>query len=345
MNTMLEQLKILCALNGVSSFEDEVRDYLIRQVTPYADQVRVDAMGNLIVTKKGARPCGRKVLLSAHMDEVGMMVRHITEEGYLKFAFVGGVDRRVVLGKRVFVGPNRIPGIIGLKPHHLVGREEEKQIPKVEDLYIDIGVQTRTEAEKNVSLGEYVAFDPEQTIFGDGYFQSKAIDDRVGCAVLLRLIQEPLPIDCTFVFTVQEEVGTRGAFGAAFSEKPEIALVVEGTTAADFPSVPSHKQVCALGQGVVIPFMDGGTIYDRELYHILTKIAEEKEIPWQTKQYISGGTDARTIQRSRAGVKTAGIAVAVRYLHAPSSVVAIKDIEKLYHMARGFLEKLGEESV
>ncbi|MGI6497705.1 MAG: M42 family metallopeptidase [Oscillospiraceae bacterium] len=239
----------------------------------------------------------------------------------------------------------RIPGVIGLKPNHLIGKSEEKKIPKTEELYIDIGAKTKEEAEKNVSLGEYAAFDSYQTEFGDGCFQAKAIDDRVGCAVLLNLIREPLPVDCTFVFTVQEEVGTRGAFGAAFSEQPDIALVVEGTTAADFPTVPEHKQVCALGKGVVIPFMDGGTIYDKALYHMLTTIAEEKDMPWQTKQYISGGTDARTIQRSRAGVKTAGIAAAVRYLHAPSSVVSVKDVEALYCMVRGFLEKLSEECV
>ena len=151
-------------------------------------------------------------------------------------------------------------------------------------------------------------------------------------------------MDCTFAFTVQEEVGTRGAFGAAFSVKPDLALVVEGTTAADLPSVPEQKQVCVPGRGVVIPFMDGGTIYDRELYQMLTRLAEEKKIPWQTKQYISGGTDARTIQRSGAGVKTAGIAVAVRYLHAPSSVCAVQDLEAMVRLARELIEEISRQN-
>jgi putative aminopeptidase FrvX len=337
---MLEQVKALCAIDGVSSFEETVRSYLMEQAKPFADEIKVDAMGNLIVHKKGAKRGTKKLLLAAHMDEVGMIVRFITEEGYLKFAFVGGVDRRVVLGKRVFVGPSRIPGIIGLKPYHLTGKEEEGRIPKTEDLYIDIGAKDKAEAEKEVSLGEYVSFAPDQMMLGEDYFCAKAIDDRAGCGVLLRLIQEPLPMDCTFAFTVQEEVGTRGAFGAAFSVQPDIALVVEGTTAADLPTVPEQKQVCAPGRGVVIPFMDGGTIYDRELYQMLTKLAEEKRIPWQTKQYISGGTDARTIQRSGAGVRTAGVAVAVRYLHAPFSVCAVQDLDAMYQLTREFVEEL-----
>ncbi|MBQ1352143.1 MAG: M42 family peptidase [Oscillospiraceae bacterium] len=340
---MLEQLKILCALDGVSSFEEDVRAYLLTQVKPFADEIRVDAMGNLLVHKKGAKQGKKKLLLAAHMDEVGMIVRFITEEGLLKFAFIGGVDRRVVLGKRVFVGPDHIPGVIGLKPYHLLGKEEGERIPKADELYIDIGAKDRNEAEKKVALGEYVVFAADQQMLGSDYFCAKAIDDRVGCAVLLRLIQEPLPVDCTFAFTVQEEVGTRGAFGAAFSVKPDIALVVEGTTVADLPSVPEQKQVCAVGNGVVIPFMDGGTIYDRELYQILTRLAEEKKIPWQTKTYIAGGTDARTIQRSGAGVRTAGIAAAVRYLHAPSSVFAVRDLDAMYRLAREFLEEMSRQ--
>lgn len=340
---MLEQLKILCALDGVSSFEEDVRAYLLTQVKPFADEIRVDAMGNLLVYKKGAKQGKKKLLLAAHMDEVGMIVRFITEEGLLKFAFIGGVDRRVVLGKRVFVGPDHILGVIGLKPYHLLGKEEGERIPKADELYIDIGAKDRNEAEKKVALGEYVVFAADQQMLGSDYFCAKAIDDRVGCAVLLRLIQEPLPVDCTFAFTVQEEVGTRGAFGAAFSVKPDIALVVEGTTVADLPSVPEQKQVCAVGNGVVIPFMDGGTIYDRELYQILTRLAEEKKIPWQTKTYIAGGTDARTIQRSGAGVRTAGIAAAVRYLHAPSSVFAVRDLDAMYRLAREFLEEMSRQ--
>lgn len=341
---MLELLKELCALSGPSGFEDDVRGFIAQRAKPHADSIRTDPMGNLIVFKKGARDCGKKLLLTAHMDEVGVLIRRVTDDGYLKFAFLGGVDRRVTIGKRVFVGPSRLPGIIGLKAYHLVSDEEEKRVPKLEDFYIDIGAADKKTAEALVSPGEFAVFDDAQMEFGDGFFRAKAIDDRAGCAVLLRLLETPLPVDCTFAFTVQEEVGARGAFGAAFSEQPDIALVVESTTAADIPPLEPHKQVCAPGRGVVIPFMDGGAIYDRALFHRLTGLADQNNIPWQTKQYISGGTDAGAIQRSRAGVRTAGIALAARYLHAPASVICIRDLDGLYALALAFLKHMGEDT-
>ena len=302
---MLNQLKQLCALNGVSSWEDEVRDYLKAQAAPHADTLRIDSMGNLIVTKKGRRSDGPSLLLAAHMDEVGLMVTSVTDEGYLKFDTVGGIDRRVLLGKRVFVGPNRISGVVGLKAYHLVSRSEEKTVPKIEEFYIDIGAESREEAEARVALGDYAAFDGRVDELGAGMIKAKALDDRISCALLLTLLREELPLDCTFAFTVQEEVGTRGAFGAAFSVRPQIALVVETTTAADLPGVDPHRQVCAPGRGPVIPFMDGGSVSDRGLFDLLRSLARDNHIPWQTKHYIAGGNDASAIQRSRDGVRTA----------------------------------------
>ncbi len=337
---MLNLVKELCALNGVSSFEDEVRAVIRRKVEPYAESIRVDAMGNLIVTKKGKKHVGT-VMLAAHMDEVGLIIHGITEEGYLRFRFIGGVDRRVTLGKPVRIGPKGIPGVIGLKAYHLVTEDEEKKIPKVEDLYIDIGADSKEEAGTLVEIGEFAAFDDGIVEFGDGLIKAKALDDRVGCAVLIKLLREELPVDCTCVFTVQEEVGLRGAYGAAFSVKPDYAVVIEGTTAADAPTTARHKRVCAPGRGPVIPVMDGRTIYDRGLFALMTAAAEKRGIPWQTKQYISGGTDGGAIQRSRAGVRTVGIAAAVRYLHSPSSVASIRDLELLHRLAKGFLEDLG----
>jgi endoglucanase len=277
------------------------------------------------------------------MDEVGLIIHGITDEGYLRFRFIGGVDRRVALGKSVRIGPKGVPGVVGLKAYHLVTEEEEKKIPKVEDLYIDIGADSKAEAGALVALGDFAAFDGEIVEFGDGLLKAKALDDRVGCAVLVKLLLEELPVDCTFVFTVQEEVGLRGAYGAAFSVKPDYAVVVEGTTAADAPVTARHKRVCAPGRGPVIPIMDGRTIYDRGLFDLMTAAAEKRGIPWQTKQYISGGTDGGAIQRSRAGVRTVGVAAAVRYLHSPSSVASIRDLELLYNLVRGFLEDMGDK--
>ncbi len=341
---MIETLKTLCMLSGVSGMEDEVRDYILERAMPYADEIHTDAMGNLMVFKKGSVHPQQRIMLCAHMDEVGLIVTRFEEDGYLRFQFIGGVDRRVVLGKRVYVGKERVPGVIGLKACHLVSREEEKNVPKVEELYIDIGAKTKEEAQKLVELGDRGVFEDSVVEFGDGYLKAKAIDDRCGCAVMLKLIEEELPCDTWFAFTVQEEVGARGAMGAAFRLKPDIALVLEGTTAADLPYVEEGKQICRLGKGPVLTYMDRGTIYDRELRALLIRLAEENGIVWQTKEQIAGGTDGRVIQRSREGVQTAIIAVAVRNIHSPASVVHTGDAENALRLARLFLREMGKQA-
>lgn len=337
---MQKMLEALCQLSGISSYEEEVREFLEAQLAPFATSMRVDTLGNLIVFKRGEKPTGGKLMLAAHMDEVGLMIRSVTEDGYLKFVAVGGIDRRVLIGKRVFVGKTKMPGIIGIKAHHLVSAEEGKKIPKLSDFYIDIGAESAQEAKTLVSPGDAVVFDQQSDEFGDGMFRAKAIDDRIGCSVMLELIKRELPMDCTFVFTVQEEVGTRGALGAAFSVKPEIALILEGTTAADLPSMDDHKKVCIPGNGPVLPFMDGGAVYDRALFELLRDLAVQKQILWQTKHYISGGTDASAIQTTGYGVRVAGISAAVRYLHTPNGVISIRDFESMQQLAYEFIEAI-----
>lgn len=340
---MIELLKTLCALDGVSGCEDSVRDFIKQQATPYEDSIRTDALGNLIVFKKGRKETGNKLLLAAHMDEVGLIITHIQDNGFLKFDFVGGVDRRVAIGKPVRIGPNKIPGIIGLKAIHLVSREERKKAPKTSSLYIDIGATDKKSALEMVSLGDYGAFVSEPEEFGRGFFKAKAIDDRVGCAIMLKLLQEDLPLDVTFAFTAQEEVGTRGAFAAAFSVTPQVALVLETTTAADLPDVDSSKRVCAPGNGPVVSYMDSGTIYDRGLFDTLRQLAESQHIPWQTKEYIAGGNDARTIQRTKTGVRVAAMSAAVRYLHAPASVGSMADFDNMLTLSRLFLDEMAQQ--
>ena len=298
---MIETLKTLCTLSGVSSREDQVRDYIRRRVEPCADSVRTDSLGNLIVFKRGAKSAGNRLMLCAHMDEVGLIVKSVTEEGYLKFGCVGGVDRRVLLGKRVTVGERELPGVIGLKAIHLTSQEERKKVPKLTDLYIDIGAKSKDEAQELVELGDV----------------------------------------CTFVSDTVE-LGTRGAFGAAFSVTPEIALVLEGTTAADLPALEPERQVCWAGKGPVLSWMDGGTIYDRELFELLRSLAEKNNLPWQMKHYVSGGTDGKAVQRTKSGVRVAGISAAVRYLHAPSSVCSISDAEQMLDLARLFVQAMAE---
>lgn len=337
---MLETVKKLCSLSGVSGYEDEVRSYIIGRARELADTVSTDCMGNVFAFKKGIAEAGKTVMVCAHMDEVGLIVTDIEKEGYLRFACVGGIDRRVLIGKKVFVGDGKVPGITGIKAFHMVTAEEEKNVPAVEDMYIDIGASSREEAEKLVRLGDAVAFDGECYEFGDGYLKAKAIDDRVGCAAMLKLLERELPCDTWFVFTVQEEVGTRGAAAAAFSVNPDIALILEGTTAADLPEVGEGKSICSLGGGVVIPFMDGGTIYDRGLTSKLGRIADENGIKWQTKRRIAGGTDASVIQRSRGGTAVAAVSCAVRNIHSPVSVAKIADFESMPILAELFLKNV-----
>ena len=339
---MIETLKTLCGLSGVSSWEDPVRDYIRQRVEPHADRVEVDALGNLIVFKRGAKAAGNKLMLCAHMDEVGLMVKSVTEEGYLKFGCVCGIDRRILLGKQVEVGERKIPGIIGLKAIHLTTAEERKKVPKLTDLYIDIGAKDKEEALAQVEPGDVCTFVSDAVEFGEGLLKAKAIDDRVGCAVMVKLLEEELPMDCTFVFTAMEEVGTRGAFGAAFSVTPEIALVLEGTTAADVPALEPDRQVCWPGKGPVLSWMDGGTIYDRGLFELLRELAEKNGIPWQMKHYLSGGTDGGAVQRTKAGVRVTGISAAVRYLHAPNSVCSISDAEQMLALARKLIQAVAQ---
>jgi len=335
---MFEMLKRLCAASGVSGDEREVCEFIREIAEPLADSVRTDVLGNLIIEKRGVKSVSKKLMVCAHLDEVGVIVTSITDEGFLKFACAGSIDKRILPGKRVFFGSDRVVGIIGTRVIHFVKGAARDKVVSVEDMYIDIGAATREAAEKLISLGDTGAFDAHSFEFGDGLFAAKAIDDRLGCAVMLELLKSDLPCDCTFVFTVQEEVGARGAAAASFAAEPDVALVLEATTAADLPGVPDAKKVCCVGGGAVIPFMDRGTIYNRELWDTLTARATERGIAWQTKQYISGGTDAQVIHKSRAGVATLAVAAPVRNLHSPLCVGKIADFQAVLDCARLFLE-------
>ena len=339
---MLDTMETLCCLGGVTGGEDEVRDYILERVMPHADEIKTDSLGNLMVFKKGAKTPENRVMLCAHMDEVGLIVTSITDDGYLRFDQAGGIDRRVLFGKPVYVGAERVPGVIGTKAFHMTTAEQRKRVPPMKDMFIDIGASDRQEAESAVHIGDLALFSDAVVRFGDGFVKAKAIDDRAGCATMLELIEGELPCDCWFSFTVQEEVGTRGATVAARSVQPDIVLVLEGTTAADVPGRGEADAVCRLGKGVVIPFMDGGTIYDRGLCALLSRLADENGIAWQTKTAIAGGTDGAAFQRSGAGARVAALSVAVRNIHSPSSVAVVRECEDQLRLARLFLEEMAK---
>ena len=335
---MLELIKKFCGVSGISGREDKVRELIISEIEGIADY-EIDALGNLIVHKKGKKPAKNKVMVAAHMDEVGMIVTYISDDGTLKFSTVGGVDARVYLGRAVKVGENAVSGLIGVKPIHMLEKSEELDMPKADELYIDIGASSKEEAKSVVNLGDDVWFDSDIVTFGDGFLKGRALDDRVGFSVAVSMIKSELEYDMEFAFTVQEEIGTRGAATAAFGIAPDYAIVLETTTAADIPGVENEKRVCTLGEGAVVGFMDNGTIYNRELYKLAFRLGEENNIKVQTKTMVAGGNDARAIHKSGKGVRTIAVSLPCRYLHSPSCVIKLSDGECVRRLAL----LLGEE--
>lgn len=343
---MFELFRELCLLPGASGDEKPVADYIVTRLQEIENiSYSIDRLGNIIVRKKGAQHAKTKLLLSAHMDEVGLIITNIGEKGMLKFTPVGGIDPRVVLGRRVKVGKSGVIGIIGTKAVHLQNSDERKSAPGFENLSIDIGVSSKEEAMNYVNPGDTAVFDSEFVEFGDGFVKSKAIDDRVGCAILLKLLEKPAEYDFTVSFVVQEEVGTRGAKAAAFAVAPEAAIVVEATTAADVPYVPDEKKVCFAGRGPVLSFMDGRTVYDRGLYRLALDLAKEKNIPCQTKLAVAGGNDAGAIHLTREGVKPLAVSLPCRYLHSPSCVIKYEDAENTLRLVEELTPRIAGNSL
>lgn len=336
---MLKKLRDLCLINGISGDEDKVRDYIISRISDKCEY-SVDNLGNVIAFKKGNKTPKNKVLLSAHMDEVGLIVKYISEDGSLKVDSVGGVDPRVVFGRQVSVGENEITGVVGgVAIHNLSSDERGKSVP-FDKLTIDIGALNREEAEKTVSLGDSVYFKSDYLEFGDGFIKSKAIDDRFGCALMLELIESELEYDTYFTFVVQEEIGLRGAKVASYTVNSDYAIVLEATTAADIPSAAGEKSVCKCGSGPVVSFMDRSTIYNKELYKLAFDLAKENDIPCQTKTMIAGGNDAGAIHVSRGGVKTTAVSIPCRYIHSPSCVASKDDMVNSFRLVELILDKI-----
>ena len=262
---MLNELKNLCLIDGISGDESRVRDHIISKIKDKCEY-SVDPMGNVLAFKKGKNQPKNKVMLSAHMDEVGFIVTYICDNGFLKFTNVGGIDPKISVGRAVKVGENAINGVIGNKAVHLCQGDEEKTLPKLDKLYIDIGAKDKEEAEKYVSIGDSVHFVSDFVEFGQDKIKAKAIDDRFVCAIMLKMIESDLEYDTHFAFLVQEEVGCRGAGAAVFTIRPDYAIVLEATTASDISGVSDEDSVCVQGKGAVVSFMDRSTVYNRDLF-------------------------------------------------------------------------------
>ncbi|HBT16607.1 MAG TPA: peptidase M42 [Firmicutes bacterium] len=332
-------LRELCELNAVSSREDAVRAYIRNRITEKVETVTTDKLGNLLAVQ-GSGNTGPKIMLTAHMDEVGLMVVGIDNSGLLKIKTVGGIDERVLLSKRVVIGPNRIPGVIGAKPIHLQEKEEREKPVKLPSLFVDIGAKDKADAEKEVSIGDLAAFDVKAGGFGDRMFKGKALDDRVGCAVLLNLIENHYDFPLYYAFTVQEEVGLRGATVAAFGINPDLALVFEGTSAGDVPPAKKHQQSTRLGKGPAISFMDRSFIVNQALIERLVKVANEANIPFQFRQSTAGGTEAGAINQSQTGIPAGVLSVPCRYIHSPVSILSLDDFENTIKLADAFLKSI-----
>lgn len=337
---MNQLLKKLTEATGVSGDEKEIRLLLRDLIQEHVDNWRVDTMGNLIAHKKGTGESDLRILVDAHMDEVGLMITDIATDGTLKFSNVGGFDSRALLGKTVQVGSKKITGVIGAKPIHLLNAKERNSIVAIDAMRIDIGAKNKEAATKLVKLGERAAFMTPYEELGPTAI-GKAFDNRAGCAALVELLQaEPYPFDLYATFTVQEEVGLRGAEIVAYDIKPDIAIILESTPAYDLPNEQDASPNVALGEGPSIYVMDRHAIQDPRLVGHITRVAAENEIPFQIRQPGGGGTNTGSIQRSLSGVRAATIAIPGRYAHTPAMLINLDDYAHLVQLADKTLRSL-----
>lgn len=335
-------LKKLTSAFGPSGCEDEVRDIILKEIEPFCDSITVDGIGNIIAFKKG-KSSEKKFLADAHLDEVGLLIKGITEDGYLKFEQIGGIDDRILLGKRVICGEKRACGVIGLKVMHLTTADEGKTVVPQKDMYIDIGASSKEEAQKLVDVGDYVCFDSDYVEYGDGFIKANALDDRVGCAILIEMLKNSKPAyDFYAAFTVQEEIGHRGAEVAARAVMPDFALALEATICADCEGVPEHLRVTTAGEGAVFSLMEYSSVANSEMLDFAKKVALEEKIPYQFKKTGSGGNNAGTYQVAGCGAATLAMAVPCRYLHSPTCVINKMDYEAAKSLAVKICERIDE---
>lgn len=332
----LELIRELSLAFGPSGFESPVADIIEGKIKNICDGYTRDVMGNLIaVLRCGQGNERKKIMLSAHMDEVGVMVTAIEKDGLLRFDTVGGIDVSVLEGRHMTMGDERgtLPAIVASKAIHHVKRSDRDKANEISKLYIDIGATSADEAKELISVGSLGVFNSPFYLFGENgeYMKSKALDDRVGCALLIeamRTLYADRPqadIDLYFCFTVREEIGLSGAKTAAEKIRPDLAVVLETTAVADLPDVDASKRVADLGGGGTISLADRATIYDRNFISFALGVAKKNSIPVQTKRYVSGGNDAGSIHKSGSGVKTLALSLPTRYLHSPACVARVSD--------------------
>lgn len=334
---MLNLIRDLCGERGISGDEGRVRARIKKELEGCC-ALSTDALGNLIAVKQGKSPASRLALF-AHMDEVGMLITRVTDEGLLRFSPIG-IGPLTLHGRRVRVGDGGVPGVVGGKVWHHLEKEERDGEVKADGFYIDIGAASRDEALSTVSPGDAVTFDEPFETFGEGMLVSRALDNRVGCALLVRLLQSDCPVEITGVFTCGEESSLFGATAAATAVAPGIAVIIETTTAGDVEGAPPDRVVCALKKGPVISFADRGALYDRALYALAFSVAAQNGIPVQAKEGVFGGNEARAVCRAGAGARVLAVSVPCRNLHSASCVAAMCDVENTLRLLSALIAAL-----
>ncbi|MGD8566393.1 MAG: M42 family metallopeptidase [Candidatus Bathyarchaeota archaeon] len=343
MTETLEKLSNAC---GVAGREEEVRTLMKKFLKPHMDEVKEDKLGNVIGIKKGGKKAP-KIMLAAHMDEIGLLVKTISKDGFLRFAKIGGIDDRILLAQKVKVFTEKGPlhGIIGSKPPHIQKDEEIKKPVTSENLFIDVGAKDRKETEKmGVKIGDPVAFDIKFAKIGKDIVIGKAFDDRIGCAVMVEAMKKLRKSECTIyaVGTVQEEVGLRGATTAAFGIYPDIGLAIDVTVAGDVPGVKEVEAPIKMRKGPSLSVADRGLITHPRVLRLLINAAKENKIPYQLEAGLPGSTDAARISLTKEGVPSGAISVPTRYIHSPTSMLSLKDVEESVKLTIATIRKAPE---
>jgi len=341
----VELLRTLTSAFGPSGFEEEARDVIKAIVEPLVDELRVDTLGNLIATKRGRGD--QTLMLDAHIDEIGFLVSYVEEGGFLRFTTLGGWDARIVPSQAMTIRADDgtfVKGMIGTAPPHILRPEDRDKPFKLDDLFVDIGASTADEvAALGIRTGSpaVIAYPFEQ--LNERVVMAKAIDDRAGCGVLIRVLEAlaETELDITLVanFAVQEEVGLRGAGTAAYQIDPDLALAIEGSIAADVPGIPPARQPMRQGRGPAISVLDSTMIPTARMVNALTSIANDAGIPWQYKVPAPGGTDAGAIHRNRAGVLSGVVSIPCRYIHSPYAVMRLEDFENTARLVTEFVRR------
>ena len=338
-NTQL--LAEICEVAGTSGFEQRVREIVLREVTSLVDEVSVDNMGNVTAIKRG-KDSSKKVMIGAHMDEIGFIVTHIDDEGFVRFHTLGGFDPKTLTAQRVIVhGKKDMIGVMGSKPIHVMTPEERTKVPKTTDYFIDMGM-SKEEVEKHISIGDPITRDRKLIEMGD-CVNCKSIDNRVAVFILIEMfreIKDPAH-DVYGVFTVQEEVGIRGAAVAAQQIQPDFGFGLDTTIAFDVPGAAAHEKVTELGKGVAIKIMDSSTICDYRMVNFMKQTADKNKITWQPEILTAGGTDTKAIQQNTAGGSIAGaISIPTRHIHQVIEMAHKQDIRNSIDLLRSCLESL-----